>query len=842
MRLFQRKAVSSQNPYLAPAPVFITEKEAMARAVEARAKGDWAEALMALEGVADRKGGSEAFRELRSWALGQAGRKGSKTAWAKVNVGESRLEMVPEHVVALSLLVRQVRPRMILELGSRGGGVARWLLDICNGLDLDTVIHSADWGQAGRSKAARLQFWRGDLRKPSGIWPGGVLKTEGRPLLILIRTGAGHGLTWSALRSLHKYLQAGDVICVESEADPVPSPDSDPESKQNAAHALVRFVAAHPVEYEVVPEFEAAFGYGAPVMTRLRVARHTGLDPLEVSVAPGLDSALEAMRKGEWQEGLAILNPLKAERNARRGVDYLRALCFLGQEASIGACEAAKEELRFFPDHRQASALFESLMRRLFPSPPRLGNVEFHELHRAVRRYTMLSDERLYSLYLRTRLVCQMDIPGDLVECGVAAGGGSAMIAATMARHSRRARKLYSCDTFEGMPAPTVEDVAYGVAAEESGWGSGTCAAPEGSLLEICNKLGVADRVVPVKGFFKDTLRNLKNQLPDGIAFLHMDGDWYESTRDILVSLYDKVQMKGFIQIDDFGHWEGCRRAIWDFAKERGFEAPVHAIDGTGVWMQRPDRVASEMMLLNLGCGGHFHRDWVNLDIAPAAKEVIQHDLAHEPLPFENGSCSAVYHSHVLEHIPPVQVSGFLSECHRVLDAGGVLRVVVPDLEGIARQYLKQLDAGDTVRHEWMTIELVDQLARHWSGGQMMAYWKQNPMPAEEFVIERLGREVKDFIEAQRSNEVGESQEVKALSAEKVGAFRLGGEVHQWMYDRLSLGRLLAEAGFEGIEVKSAVNSDIVGFAGYELDADEAGRVRKPDSLFMEARKPGGRA
>ena len=425
MRLFQRKSASSQNHHLAPAPIFITEEEAVARGAQARTQGDWVEALLAMESVADRKSVSGAYRELRTWALVQAGRKASKTAWSEVTVHGSRLEMVPEHVVALSLLVRQVRPRMILELGSRGGGVARWLLDVCKGLDLDTVIHSADWGQAGRSKEARLQFWRGDLRKPSGIWPGGVLKTEGRPLLVLLRTGAGHGVTWSALRSLHKYLQAGDVICVESEADPALSPDSDPEIKQNAAHALVRFVAAHPVEYEAVPEFEEEFGYGGRVMTRLRVARHTGLDPLEASVASGLDSALESVKRGEWQEALAILNPLKAERTARRGVDYLRALCFLGQEASIGACEAAKEELRFFPEHRQASALFESLMRRLFPSPPRLGNAEFHELHRAVRRYTMLSDERLYSLYLRTRLVCQMDIPGDLVECGVAAGGGS---------------------------------------------------------------------------------------------------------------------------------------------------------------------------------------------------------------------------------------------------------------------------------------------------------------------------------------------------------------------------------------------------------------------------------
>lgn len=842
MRLFQRKAATSQNSYLAPAPVFLAETEVLARAGEAKEKGDWAEALLALESIEDRKKVSEAYRALRSWAMAEAGRKAAKTAWKDVSIEGSRLDMVPEHVVALSLLVKQIRPRMILELGSRGGGVARWLLDVCKGLDLDTVIHSADWGQARRSKDARLQFWRGDLRKPSGIWPGGVLKTECRPLLVLIRTGAGHGVTWSALRSLHKYLQSGDVICVESEADPVAPPESDPETKQNAAHALIRFVSANPVEFEVVPEFEVDFGFGGVAATRLRAVRHTGLDPFAVGGAPGLESAMAATKRGAWQEALAMLNPLKAERKARRGVDYLRALCFLGQEASIGACEAAKEELRFFPDHRQASALFESLMRRLFPSPPRIGNAEFQTLHRAVRRYTMLSDERLYSLYLRTRLVCQMDIPGDLVECGVAAGGGSAMIAATMARHSRRPRKLYSCDTFEGMPAPTAEDVAYGVAAEDSGWGSGTCAAPEGSLLEICSNLGVADRVVPVKGFFSDTLPKLKEQLPDGIAFLHMDGDWYESTRDILVSLYDKVQMKGFIQIDDFGHWEGCRRAIWDFAKERGFEVPVHAIDGTGVWMQRPDRVASELMLLNLGCGGHYHRDWVNLDIAPSAKEVIEHDLANEALPFENGSCAAVYHSHVLEHIPPEQVSDFLSECYRVLDAGGVLRVVVPDLEGIVREYLRRLDAGDSAEHEWMILELVDQLTRHRSGGRMLEYWKQNPMPAEALVISRLGREVMNFIEGRRSQEVTIKEDVEALTVETVGAFRLGGEVHQWMYDRLSLGRLLAEAGFEGIEVKSAVESGIAGFAGYELDADEVGRVRKPDSLFMEARKPGGGA
>ena len=73
---------------------------------------------------------------------------------------------------------------------------------------------------------------------------------------------------------------------------------------------------------------------------------------------------------------------------------------------------------------------------------------------------------------------------------------------------------------------------------------------------------------------------------------------------------------------------------------------------------------------------------------------------------------------------------------------------------------------------------------------------------------------------------------------EDIGRFRLSGEVHQWMYDRVSLGRLLTSAGFSEVRVCQAQDSAIADFASYQLDTDEAGAVRKPDSLFMEARKP----
>lgn len=252
--------------------------------------------------------------------------------------------------------------------------------------------------------------------------------------------------------------------------------------------------------------------------------------------------------------------------------------------------------------------------------------------------------------------------------------------------------------------------------------------------------------------------------------------------------------------------------------------------------------------LLNLGCGGHFHSDWTNVDIVPQDPRVIQHDLQTR-LPFEDNSFSAAYHSHVLEHIPKKQASAFLSECHRVLAPGGVLRVVVPDLETIARLYLKYLDAavaGDETaacRHEWMTLELLDQMVREESGGEMVKYWRQNPMPAEDFVIERFGREVLNHlgpIRAAQLNQVSSEVTIEApqANAQEIGRFRQEGEVHKWMYDRRSLNLLLKSCGFSNFKVCKANESEIPNFSNYELDTSPDGSVRKPDSIFVEAIKP----
>lgn len=256
-----------------------------------------------------------------------------------------------------------------------------------------------------------------------------------------------------------------------------------------------------------------------------------------------------------------------------------------------------------------------------------------------------------------------------------------------------------------------------------------------------------------------------------------------------------------------------------------------------------PPSSGQPSFMVNLGCGHRHHPAWLNFDVVPNDPSVHVHDL-QQPLPIEDGCCGVVYHSHVMEHLPKEAAPRFIAECFRVLAPGGALRVVVPDLEGIARAYLRELDAaaaGDAAaaeRHDWMTYELVDQLARHRSGGEMMDYWKQQPMPAEEFVVSRLGNEVAGYISDFRSKPPVTEARPTPPTVHSVGTFRLGGEVHQWMYDRVSLARILVSAGFTNVRVCKADESAISNFSSYELDTDETGAVRKPDSLFIEAIKP----
>ena len=274
--------------------------------------------------------------------------------------------------------------------------------------------------------------------------------------------------------------------------------------------------------------------------------------------------------------------------------------------------------------------------------------------------------------------------------------------------------------------------------------------------------------------------------------------------------------------------------------------------------------------LLNVGCGRRFHPAWTNIDLESYDPSVDEYDIT-QGLPYPDNHFDAVYHSHVLEHLEPQHGEKLLSECYRVLRVGGVLRIVVPNLEQIATLYLNyHREAwfgaeGAAVNYKWMKLELLDQLVRSHSGGAMGQYMAGDEIKNSGFVSSRVGDEFsrcqdmgqgRDIDPRQRAKTIGERFSARAEKAKlgvagwivrrllgksalrsfDEGMFRNQGEIHRWMYDRFSLKTMCNEHGFTNFKVQTATDSSIPDYESFELDS-ENGNVRKPDSLFVECRK-----
>lgn len=286
-----------------------------------------------------------------------------------------------------------------------------------------------------------------------------------------------------------------------------------------------------------------------------------------------------------------------------------------------------------------------------------------------------------------------------------------------------------------------------------------------------------------------------------------------------------------------------------------------------------PRIAMEEQPFLNIGCGDVFHPAWSNIDLHPAAPSVRKHDV-RKGIPYPSGTFRAVYHSHVLEHMTPKNGHELLKECARVLAPGGILRIVVPDLERICQIYLEKLDvaiSGEGAAehdYDWIMLELYDQAVRTCSGGEMAKYLSSQDLPNESFIRERIGDTLLDAIRAPKCvNTVnGESSRTLcsflrsairrmpsriqrlilqlALGAEGGNTldeirFRQSGEIHRWMYDRFSITRLMEKSGFVDTSIVDAFTSGISFFREWALD-EKDGVVRKPDSIFVEGQKPPG--
>ncbi|REJ65422.1 MAG: methyltransferase domain-containing protein [Planctomycetota bacterium] len=260
---------------------------------------------------------------------------------------------------------------------------------------------------------------------------------------------------------------------------------------------------------------------------------------------------------------------------------------------------------------------------------------------------------------------------------------------------------------------------------------------------------------------------------------------------------------------------------------------------------------------LNLGCGSRFVPSWTNVDIRSRSPHVIAHDL-RRPLPFPDASFDFVYTSHVLEHFDRDDGETFLHEAARMLRPGGILRVVVPDVEQLARVYLDALQRADEGQpgadadYQWSLLMLFDQMLRDRSGGAMGDYLRQAHVPNRDFVVATSGTETESLMDRpvkqrrglRRLFSRGGRERLwrrlfgSRFEAYRAGRFRQGGEIHRWMYDRYSLRQLFERCGLGEVRRCAAAESRWPGFHEAGLDIDSEGRVYKPESIYMEGVQP----
>ena len=182
----------------------------------------------------------------------------------------------------------------------------------------------------------------------------------------------------------------------------------------------------------------------------------------------------------------------------------------------------------------------------------------------------------LLNLFEKAKDVLQKNVPGNFVECGVAAGGSSALLGALIGKYDCQNRHCYSFDTFCGMPNPSNKDRINGKDAKSTYWGKGTCAAPLESLHEACRKVEAESYVSPIQGLFQKTLPENLDKIGK-IAFLHIDCDWYESTVCVLENLFPLLSSGAKVILDDYDYWDGVQKAYSEYCSSYGLNYPIKA-------------------------------------------------------------------------------------------------------------------------------------------------------------------------------------------------------------------------------------------------------------------------
>ncbi len=211
--------------------------------------------------------------------------------------------------------------------------------------------------------------------------------------------------------------------------------------------------------------------------------------------------------------------------------------------------------------------------------PPDMDET-FLRVYRDCSSYTVTSIERMSALYEATRYISENHIAGDIVECGVWKGGSSMLCTSVLKSMGDTGRKIFMYDTYAGMTEPTDRDIDYkGNKADRNDFNK-WCSIPRSEVQKAMALTGYPqDNIWYVEGKVEDTIPGI---IPEAIALLRLDTDFYESTYHEMKWLFPRLVPGGVLIVDDYGHFRGVREAVDKYIKENNVRILLNRIDYTG--------------------------------------------------------------------------------------------------------------------------------------------------------------------------------------------------------------------------------------------------------------------
>ena len=219
-------------------------------------------------------------------------------------------------------------------------------------------------------------------------------------------------------------------------------------------------------------------------------------------------------------------------------------------------------------------------------------DAECSQIINRVRSNTMVAREGLIELYHQAVFCEKHNIPGCFVECGVWKGGAVGLMALANLRHSSTRRNIHLFDSFQECPEPDERIDGERAIREVKMWAKNP--GTKGNLIPlkgVFDKKGGPGTIKQNKelleqkigydpnylhyhqGWFQEVLPTAHKDLGP-IAILRLDADWYASTKVCLHYLFHKVVSGGFVIIDDYGAYDGCRKAVDEFIE--GYGSPLY--------------------------------------------------------------------------------------------------------------------------------------------------------------------------------------------------------------------------------------------------------------------------